>query len=135
MMTPTLDVNRVLYHPRFRTALSLFRRAYTIDEYGRSQVTETETTIGGVVLPAKQEDLERLPEGDRDRGYIKLLSETPLLLGDDGHSPDEVEWNGRRWVVKTVDPWMYGRGFYSALLEAKAGEPPTNESEGGDDNG
>lgn len=119
-MIPTLDVNRVLLDAHFRTQVTLCRRAVTIDAHGRTAVTETTTPIGAVVRPATEKDLERLPEGDRDRGYIKVLSETEMHVGTAGAQPDEIIWSGARWVVKTVDSWMYGRCFWSAICELKA---------------
>lgn len=119
-MIPTLDVNRVLLDAHFRTTVTLCRRAITIDEHGRTAVTETTTPIGAVVRPATQKDLERLPEGDRDRGYIKVLSESEMTAGTEAVQPDEIEWAGARWVVKTVDSWIYGRCFWSAICELKA---------------
>ena len=119
-MTPTLDVNRVLLDAHFRTTVTLCRRAVTIDAHGRTAVTETTSTIGAVVRPATEKDLERLPEGDRDRGYIKVLSETAMQAATAGAQPDEIIWAGSRWVVKTVDSWIYGRCFWSAVCELKA---------------
>ena len=119
-MTPTLDVNRVLLDAHFRTTVTLCRRAVTIDEHGRTAVTETTTPIGAVVRPATEKDLERLPEGDRDRGYIKVLSESEMTAGTEAVQPDEIVWSGARWVVKTVDSWQYGRCFWSAICELKA---------------
>ena len=119
-MTPTLDVNRVLLDAHFRTTVTLCRRAVTIDEHGRTAVTETTTPIGAVVRPATEKDLERLPEGDRDRGYIKVLSESEMTAGTEAVQPDEIVWSGARWVVKTVDSWIYGRCFWSAICELKA---------------
>lgn len=119
-MTPTLDVNRVLLDAHFRTTVTLCRRAVTINEHGRTAVTETTSTIGAVVRPATEKDLERLPEGDRDRGYIKVLSESEMTAGTEAVQPDEIIWSGSRWVVKTVDSWMYGRCFWSAICELKA---------------
>ena len=119
-MIPTLDVNRVLLDAHFRTTVTLCRRAVMIDEHGRTAVTETISTIGAVVRPATEKDLERLPEGDRDRGYIKVLSETEMHAGTAGAQPDEIIWSGSRWVVKTVDSWIYGRCFWSAICELKA---------------
>lgn len=119
-MTPTLDVNRVLLDAHFRTQVTLCRRAVTIDAHGRTAVTETTSTIGAVVRPATEKDLERLPEGDRDRGYIKVLSESEMTAGTEAVQPDEIIWSGSRWVVKTVDSWMYGRCFWSAICELKA---------------
>ena len=115
-----LDVNRVLLDAHFRTTVTLCRRAVAIDEHGRTAVTEITSTIGAVVRPASEKDLERLPEGDRDRGHIKVLSETEMLAGSAGTQPDEIVWAGSRWVVKTSDPWMYGRAFWSAVCELKA---------------
>lgn len=119
-MMPTLDVNRVLLDAHFRTTVTLCRRAVTIDEHGRTAVTETTTPIGAVVRPATEKDLERLPEGDRDRGHIKVLSETAMQAATAGAQPDEVIWSGARWVVKVCDSWMYGRCFWSAICELKA---------------
>ena len=122
-MIPTLDVNRVLLDAHFRTQVTLCRRAGTIDEHGRTAVTETTTPIGAVVRPATEKDLERLPEGDRDRGYIKVLSESEMTAGTEAVQPDEIIWSGSRWVVKTVDSWIYGRCFWSAICELKAVRP------------
>ena len=122
-MTPTLDVNRVLLDAHFRTQVTLCRRAVAIDAHGRTAVTETTTPIGAVVRPATEKDLERLPEGDRDRGYIKVLSESEMTAGTEAVQPDEIIWSGSRWVVKTVDSWIYGRCFWSAICELKAVRP------------
>ena len=122
-MTPTLDVNRVLLDAHFRTTVTLSRRAVAIDAHGRTAVTETTSTIGAVVRPATEKDLERLPEGDRDRGYIKVLSESEMTAGTEAVQPDEIIWSGARWVVKTVDSWIYGRCFWSAICELKAVRP------------
>ena len=122
-MMPTLDVNRVLLDAHFRTTVTLCRRAVAIDEHGRTAVTETASTIGAVVRPATEKDLERLPEGDRDRGYIKVLSESEMTAGTEAVQPDEIIWSGSRWVVKTVDSWIYGRCFWSAICELKAVRP------------
>lgn len=122
-MTPTLDVNRVLLDAHFRTTVTLCRRAVMIDAHGRTAVTETTTPIGAVVRPATEKDLERLPEGDRDRGYIKVLSESEMTAGTEAVQPDEIIWSGARWVVKTVDSWIYGRCFWSAICELKAVRP------------
>ena len=119
-MMPTLDVNRVLLDAHFRTTVTLCRRDVMIDEHGRTAVTETTTPIGAVVRPATEKDLERLPEGDRDRGYIKVLSESEMTAGTEAVQPDEIIWSGSRWVVKTVDSWIYGRCFWSAICELKA---------------
>lgn len=132
-MRPRLDVNKVLHDKMFRAALILVRRAYVVDDYGRTQVTEVIQKIGGVIRPASQKDLERLPEGDRDHGFVKLLTETPLTVGSDEETPDEIELYGRRWIVRTVDNWAFGRGFYSALCEEKPTDPPPAPDIGPDD--
>ena len=127
-MIPTLDVNRVLLDAHFRTQVTLCRRAVAIDAHGRTAVTETTSTIGAVVRPANEKELERLPEGDRDHGHIKVLSESEMHAGTSTEQPDEIVWAGARWVVRICDPWMYGRSFWSAICEMKAIVPtPTPE--------
>lgn len=91
-----------------------------VDDYGRAAVVETEIPIGAVIRPATQKDLERLPEGDRDRGHIKVLSEFQISTGDESIQPDEVLFMDQRWICVSCDAWKYGPGFYSALFELKA---------------
>lgn len=111
----TLNVNKVLRNPRFRSSVTVWRRTSEIDDYGRTQTTETSETLSAVVQPAVERDLERLPEGDRIAGTLKIYTETPLNVRTSSRLPDEVEWLGVRHVVKSCDAWMYGLGFYVAL--------------------
>lgn len=111
----TLDVSRVLRNPRFRSPITVCRRTYDINDYGRTVTKETSETVQAVVQPAGEHDLERLPEGDRVAGTIKVYCEMPLTVRADGCLPDEIIWRGLRHIVKSCDAWLYGPGFYVAL--------------------
>lgn len=116
----TLDVSRVLRNPRFKSPVTVYRRTYEVNDYGRTVAAETSETVQAVVQPARERDLERLPEGDRVAGTIKIYCETPLTVRADGRLPDEILWRGLRHIVKACDAWLYGPGFYVALAVPQA---------------
>lgn len=123
----TLNVNKVLRNPRFRSSVTVWRRTSEIDDYGRTQVAETNETISAVVQPAGERDLERLPEGDRVAGTLKLYTETPLTVRTVSRLPDEIEWCGVRHVVKACDAWLYGPGFYVVLASPQDAQAVIDE--------
>lgn len=123
----TLNVNKVLRNPRFRSSVVILRSTSEIDDYGRTQTTETSETISAVVQPAGERDLERLPEGDRIAGTLKIYTETMLNVRNETRLPDEVEWRGVRHVVKSCDAWLYGPGFYVALATPQDAQAVSGE--------
>lgn len=71
------------------------------------------------VEPAKGRDLEKLREGLKVCDVIRLYSQVSLELLTDSHMPDEVDYQGVRYVIEHVDDYMTVGGFVDALAVKK----------------
>lgn len=112
---PFIDVTDILMDPDFADTINLVRRAETINGYGESVVAETVTAISAVVTAGSQPKMERAPEGQRQPNTLTVHTTTRLVAPADGHQPDMIEYNGRRFVVVKVYDWSrYGAGFFAA---------------------
>jgi len=101
-------------------------------EKGRSiKGNETETTINASVQAATQEDLLKLPEGERNRRTLRIYTDVdnPLLSQNDTIKvpPDELEIDSLRYQVQLVEDWTYWKAIphyksIATLIEHKPGE-------------
>lgn len=82
-----------------------------------------EKTFVGSVQPAVGKDTELLPEGRRDKGSVKLYSNTPLQVSLEGSdsSGDIVIWQGRKWEIVTAIPNQNNLIPHYKYLAADAG--------------
>jgi len=121
-----LDVSDVLRDPDLVQSVQVTRAAEDVDDHGRTLLTPGEISIQGVVHPATEEQLQRLPEADRSNETIAVYTATRLTAGDDTHAPDVVTWKGGTYLVKGV--WDYSDyGYFEALavsntMQGKAAE-------------
>lgn len=69
--------------------------------------SELPATFLGDIQPAVGKDMENLPVGRRDRGAVKIYSNTRLNTSAQGssNSGDIVLFQGRRWEVVVEKPW------------------------------
>lgn len=115
-----LDISYLLSDPDFCAAFTVERCAESVDDKGRAQLAATSLPWRGVVLPATPRELERLPEGDRDRETITVYSREPLRVGQrpEGTAADVILWQGQRYEVASVEPWPgYVRALATLLPE------------------
>lgn len=66
--------------------------------------TETLSHFIGSIQPATGKDTEFLPQGRRDKGSVKVYSNTPMNVSQEGtdNSGDIVIWQGRKWEIVTA---------------------------------
>lgn len=121
----TLDISFLLSDPDFCAAFAVERFTEAVDDKGRAQLRGERLPWRGVVQPATARELERLPEGDRDRETITVYSREPLRVGQrpggDTECPaaDVIHWQGQRYEVASVEPWPgYVRALATLLPEA-----------------
>ena len=120
-MNLTHNTDRVLRNPRWRQDFTIYRTARTPNEKGRAITEEGVIQAAGIIQPASGDDLDRLSEGDRVEGAIMVHTNTPLSPGDDEILPDEIEWRGVRYLVRSVNDWQdYGIGWCRAICTAQA---------------
>ncbi len=109
----TLDVERVIRSPLFTSPCKLIHFVEGLDEFGNPTWTEGESTEVMAVITADTKTISRLPEALRREGTILvrfMIADMPAGFGGSGN--DEVEWRGRRFVVKDcADYSQFGKGF------------------------
>lgn len=73
-------------------------------------VVTTSTHSSVSVQPTSARDLQMLPEGETLEGSVRIFDIEPLYSQDvnAGKEADVVEYNGKRYKVIKVDPWMNG---------------------------
>lgn len=72
------------------------------------EATETTLTVHMKVQPAKEADLNMLPESDRSSGMVRVYTQDIALKTLDQKNAteaDEFEWQGYRYQVVRVDLW------------------------------
>jgi hypothetical protein len=78
----------------------------------------TESQIVASVQPEGDADkLDRLPEGVRSRGVVKVYTGCELRTADEEtQTPaDQVLWDGEWWEVQIVDTWALGIEHFKAI--------------------
>ena len=111
-----VDVSFLCYDPDFADAGELITRVMTVNEWGEGELTETAMPIVASFQPATGEDLQRLPEAAQFTDAIVVYYAGELSPERAGGYADVIVWRGRRYQVKTADPWgNYGQGYWRAV--------------------
>lgn len=111
-----LDVSALLDDQSFCTPFTVVRSAEVVNDKGRAAYVEVSTPITGVVQPATARELDRLPEGERDKETLTIYTRQPLRVGNlaNGTAADCVLYNGARYTVAAVETWP---GYTRALAQ------------------
>ena len=113
-----MDVLDAVLDPELgMTAFTVTRPVYTRTPSG---VTEQEAVSSalGTIHPAAEEELQLLPEEERNETCIVIHTDFALSLGEDRGKtyagPDRITWKGNEWRVVSVRDWsMFG--YYRAV--------------------
>lgn len=115
-----IDVSEVITDPDFAQTFVVHRKANKWIA-GRTESTEKDITMTGVIMVADAKTLEQLPEGDRVTGLMCFYSTQELFTTREQGTSDQIEWRGERYRVKQVFP--YGDyGYYKAVGQRMAGD-------------
>ncbi|OYW34856.1 MAG: hypothetical protein B7Z41_00805 [Rhizobiales bacterium 12-66-7] len=124
---PLLDVSDVLSDPMFAQdagAIVLYRSTLSVGANGRGTRTTTTKVIPGVVTADTGDILDRTPDGQRIKGSITVHTTYALTDGDGNTDADEIQWNGRRYIVSAVNDYTtYGAGYVCATCDLKQVSP------------
>lgn len=105
--------------PMFSDLVEVSRPASgTYDEHGRWQEgPSNEFEICASVQTATDKDLQKLPEGRRLRGGIRVYTTSELLTAsvDEKRQPDVLTWDGAQWQVEQIDDWFEVAGYYKVI--------------------
>lgn len=111
-----LDVSALLDETAFCTTFTVLRITEAVNDHGRAEYAEASMPMTGVVQPATARELDRLPEGERDKETLTIYTRQPLHVGNlpEGTAADCVLYNGARYTVSAVETWP---GYTRALAQ------------------
>lgn len=116
---PMLDVTDVLFDPDFcDISLTYTRREILIDDEGITSTKESTYPFSGVVTVDSSIEAQIRTSGQLVSGRILVVTTTRLIAGENHYIGDIVTYQGRKYLVKSVDPYTaYGAGFVQAHCE------------------
>ncbi len=114
-----IDITDIVIDPDFQDAITIVRRADSVNSYGENVIAETTENVRAVIQPASPDDLQRLPDSVRRRDAVTVYYAGDLSA--DAY-PDVVVWGTKRYQVGGTEPFgNWGRGYTKAvctLIEA-----------------
>jgi hypothetical protein len=116
-MSGLVNVSDVVNDPQFSQTFSVKRFTGNFaneGEYDRGSVVTL--TRYGSIQPANQDDLNLLPEGQRDGKYIKVYTVQEIRKGDGTVESDQILWDGREYRV-TFTKLYKDYGYYFVIAE------------------
>ncbi|HGJ5866440.1 head-tail adaptor, partial [Arsenophonus nasoniae] len=100
------------------TSLTYTRREILIDDEGITSTKESTYPFSGVVTVDSSIEAQIRTSGQLVSGRILVVTTTRLIAGETHHIGDIVTYQGRKYLVKSVDPYTaYGAGFVQAHCE------------------
>lgn len=114
---PLIDVSELMTDPDFcDDSIVVFRKSQNVNDYGVVDPTIAQQTITGVVTQGVGDQMYRSLDYEILAGSITVHTKFELSAGDGNELlADEIEWGGRRYVVKNLSDWStFGEGFTSA---------------------
>ncbi len=119
-----INVSRVVTSPMLSQTVQVQRTGKGTWVDGVYNAGEAETlSFKGIVTQASSRDMEQVPEGDRQKGSIRVLATVPLYItGETGSNfSDIVVYKGERYKVQSVTH-DGDYGFYRAICTRLAKE-------------
>lgn len=119
-----INVSRVVTSPMLSQTVQVQRTGKGAWVDGVYTPGEAEVqSFKGIVTQASSRDMEQVPEGDRQKGTIRVLSTVPLYItGETGSNlSDIVVYKGERYKVQSVTH-DGDYGFYRAICTRLAKE-------------
>lgn len=119
-----LDLSRVVRNKDITQAFIVVRSSGEFGPGGWIENTPASINMSGVISVASEQDLNKVPEGDRVNGAIVIHTKEPLFLTRNSPknpgTSDKIIWNGSTYRLFSLFPYM-GYGFYKALAEKVEG--------------
>lgn len=116
------DVSDNLDDPDFASTFDVFRAVESVSDKGRASATAIsdplDKGVRGVVVPAGSLELQRLADGERNRGAINIWTRYRLSDGKGAEEAHIVVWSNNHYVVVAVDDYTaFGSGFVKATAD------------------
>ena len=113
--------------------MAIFRKAVTVKRQAAGAYVAgvwvpgaaSQVTIQASVQPASAEDMQRLPEGQRQTGAVKLYTSDTLLTSIGDQKADVVVTEQGEYEVSVADVWNNGLIPHKAYLCARVVDAET----------
>lgn len=120
-----IDVSFLMLDIDFTDAITIVKRAYTINQYGETVLTESPIQAYAVVQSGVSETdatLDRTQDSADFANGITVYYKGILEAASTGDYADLVIWNNQRYQVKSVEEDFanYGAGFTKAFCSLEA---------------
>jgi hypothetical protein len=112
-----IDVSYLLNDPDFSDSFTLITRTQTINSYGESVLSESSSTVYGVIQAIDGDILKRVPQDAQLGVEIVVYYRGKLNAEKAGGYCDVIVWNNVRYLVKNVieNYINWGSGWSSAV--------------------
>ena len=117
------NLARVTQNSRMAQCFQIIRQTGQLAA-GGWQVTNTQNIQAfGVIGIADDEALNQVPEGDRARGSLIVITDQPIYPTKASKSliADQIEWDGNLYRVVSRQPWSHF-GFWQAIVVRTTGD-------------
>ena len=110
-----ISVSHVLTNPNFTTDFTIERKTGT---WSNGIYTLGEPTVinrNGAIQPSSNDELQFLPEGERQNNAISIWCNQEIRMGDGvGINSDVIVYNGGRYKVQFMQDWS-ANGYWFAI--------------------
>lgn len=117
------NLSRVTQNPNIGQPFTIIRETGAFGRGGWQTQNTTEIAAFGVIGPPGEEELAQIPEGDRVKGVLQVLTNVPLYATQAARAgiSDKVRWHGDLYSVTSRLPWG-DAGYWSAILLRTTGD-------------
>jgi hypothetical protein len=118
-----LDLSEIVNDPDLSQDVVVIR---SMGSFGLGGWKEQSVSVAacGIIMPADDQALSQVPEGDRVGGSLQFISAQriyPTHAGQQAGISDKIQWQGETYKVQSVAPWV-DNGFWSAILVRQPGD-------------
>ena len=119
-----INVASVVHSPMLSQKITVMRRWGKWENGLFVRGLSEKLTIKGVITIAKPEDLEILPEGDRQSGTLRVLTTEKLYQTGEEETglSDVIVWRGNQYRLISVSPDVDYGFFRSLAVKMRGGE-------------
>ena len=111
-----IGVSELLLDPDFIDPVSLIHRSVTVNDFGKTVLTEQTVNTIGSVQPASGKQLERLPEALRIADVRSFFIKAEIVADATNKYPDIIVFQNHRFQVQVTKPWLnWGAGWNEGL--------------------
>lgn len=116
------DFGHITQRPSLCQQFTIIRTTGKFAAGGWQASTPTNINANGIIVPADDEALAQVPEGDRVAGSLQAICNQPLYETQEsrGAISDKIAWRGNIYKLLSVARWD-DYGYWSAILVRMTG--------------